>query len=82
MAAGTGASDAHDRAPKQCERNPAPNVGHDLRVVALVEVADLSCEAFQEAVTQRTDRAGRGEDERAKRATIYIDDSLFVLQLF
>ena len=51
MAAGTGASDAHHRAPKQCKRDPAPYVGHDLSVVALVEVADLSCEALQEAVT-------------------------------
>ena len=77
MAAGTGASDAHHSAPKQCKRNPAPYVGHDLRVVALVEVADLSREAFQEAVTMRTDRAGRGEDERAKepRSTLMIRSS-------
>ena len=79
MAAGPGASDAHHRAPEKCERNPAPYVGHDLRIVALVQVAQLSCEALQEAVTQRTDRAGCGEDEWAKRATIYVDDALFVL---
>ena len=50
MAAGPGASDAHHRAPEKCERNPAPYVGHDLRIVALVQVAQLSCEALQEAV--------------------------------
>ena len=49
VAAGPGASDAHHRAPQECKRNPAPYVGHDLGIVGLVQVADLSCRALRDA---------------------------------